>query len=98
MQPSRLVLWALDLEFAVNEHELLLDSSPAWCWDVIRSMVHGERVPARTDEEWLRKGVRFLRRWKSSKPWDLPRLKADFPGLCDAYTLYSNPKSIRWII
>lgn len=74
------------------------DNSPRWRWEQIRAMVDADRTPNRGDDELIRKGVYFLRRWNGSEPADLPALKRDYPGLFEAHMLYANPASEQWII
>jgi hypothetical protein len=77
----------------------ILDNSPGWRWEFIRSMVDNDRTPSRRPEDApFTRGVRFLKRVNTGKFFDLPALKREYPELTSAYRLFKNNNSERWIV
>ena len=81
-----------------DNNNIFLDAPNARWETVVAYAAENRSLPLSPDRRWLRTGVRFLQRWKTSTRAQLHQLEREYGPLFRAHLLYDNIHSERWII
>lgn len=74
------------------------EQTPSWRWDSVRAFLSEGKKPNRTTERLVVRAWRFLRRWVKSTQTGRIQLRAEYPDIYEAYAMFANPQSERWLV
>ena len=83
------------------ENLLGVGNDPDWRWQLITSFVESNQTPrSGTEDQYIRRGVRFLRRAKTAHINLVNKLviQRDYPDLAMAYAYFCDTRSEHWIL